>query len=382
MKKFSLKNALVCGLLSLTMVAASMQAMPTEASEVKFIWPVPSNRSVYAGYGNGHEGLDIIGADGCEIIAAAAGKIEKIYTGCTNYDGAEKGILCKDLGTCTPSKSFHRSGFCNSAYGNAVILKHDDGTWTSYAHLEYVTKGLKEGQRVGAGQVLGGMGSTGKSYGTHLHFEMRKGEGSGDQFWLCDDFDPLTRVKPTDGLPPDTEAPVISNVQVYDVTEAGYWVSCYVSDNRDIARVQFPTWTVANGQDDIAKNWNTNSQVSGNVYWDGYVSFYVSTAAHRREGGEYITHIYAFDSAGNKTSAVVPTVNVPWYEYVDGVGDVNFDGSVTASDALDTLRYVVRLGDFDEEQKLRADIDSNNWVDASDALSILQICVNLIVLPN
>ncbi len=377
MKKQSMKKVIVCGLMTVVMLATNLQVVN---AAVKFVWPVPSNREVWSGYGNGHEGLDIIGADGAEIIAAAAGKIEMIYTGCKNYDGAEKGVYCNTLGICNPSKSFHKSGFCNSAYGNAVILKHDDGTWTSYAHLESVAAGLKIGDRVSSGQVLGYMGSTGKSYGTHLHFEMRTGSGSGDEFWLANDFDPLTRVQPTDGMAPDTQAPVITDVQVYDITEEGYWVSCYVTDDRGVDRVQFPAWTVANGQDDLVSDWDKNSVVSGDI-WGSYVSFYVASTVHRWEGGDYITHIYAFDTAGNKAAAVVPTVTLPWREYIDGIGDVNFDGVVNAVDALLTLKYVVDIEEFDSEQMARGDFDSSGNVDAMDALNMLKVSVKLIELP-
>lgn len=378
MRRINLKKAVACGVLVLAVLAGRVSF--TEAA-VQFVWPVPSHRDVFSGFGNGHQGLDIIGADGCEIIAAAAGRVEMIYTGCKNYDGAEKGAYCNTLGICNPSKSFHRSGFCNSAYGNAVILKHDDGTWTSYAHLQAVAAGLKIGDRVSSGQVLGYMGSTGKSYGTHLHFEMRTGSGSGDEFWLADAYDPLSRVKPSDGLPPDTNSPVISNIQVYDVTKDGYWVSCYVTDDRGVDRVQFPTWTVAGGQDDLAKNWTTNRAVSGDI-WGDYVSFYVSAGAHRYEGGEYITHIYAFDSAGNKATAVVPTVTVPWRQYAEGVGDVDLDGIVSPADALLTLKQVVGIAQLDQQQMLRADVNGDSQLSASDALDILKISVKLIVLPE
>lgn len=377
MNKQRVKKTIICAMMVVAMLTTGLQRV---SAAVTFIWPVPDNRSVYSQYGNGHEGLDIIGADGMKVVAAAAGKIEMIYTGCKNYDGAEKQEYCKELGICKPSKSFHKSGFCNSAYGNAVILKHDDGTWTSYAHLESVAAGLNIGDRVSSGQVLGYMGSTGKSYGTHLHFEMRTGEGSGDQFWLAEDFDPLTRVDTTSGMAPDTQAPVISNVEVYDITENGYYVSCYVTDDRGVDRVQFPTWTIANGQDDLAKDWSTNSVVSGDILGD-YVSFYVSSNEHRWEGGEYTTHIYAFDMAGNKATVIVPSVRLPWREYIHGIGDTNFDEAVNSMDALLTLKYVVHIEEFDSEQLARADIDNNGRVDAMDALNILKISVKLIELP-
>ena len=59
----------------------------------------------------------------------------------------------------------------NGGYGKYVVVKHANGTQTLYAHLNSVSVGV--GQRVGAGQTLGGVGSTGRSTGVHLHFEVR-----------------------------------------------------------------------------------------------------------------------------------------------------------------------------------------------------------------
>lgn len=60
----------------------------------------------------------------------------------------------------------------NASYGNAVKIKHPDGYYTLYAHLKSVA--VKTGQQVEKGQKLGIMGETGKAFGRHLHFEVRK----------------------------------------------------------------------------------------------------------------------------------------------------------------------------------------------------------------
>ena len=61
----------------------------------------------------------------------------------------------------------------NGGYGTYVVIRHNNGTQTLYAHMsaDYVSKG----QYVAKGQQIGLMGSTGKSTGTHLHFEVRGG---------------------------------------------------------------------------------------------------------------------------------------------------------------------------------------------------------------
>lgn len=63
------------------------------------------------------------------------------------------------------------------AYGNAIHVKQKDGTYALYAHLNGIN--VKPGQRVNIGQQIGRMGSTGRSTGTHLHFEVRKQDKYG-----------------------------------------------------------------------------------------------------------------------------------------------------------------------------------------------------------
>jgi murein DD-endopeptidase MepM/ murein hydrolase activator NlpD len=56
-------------------------------------------------------------------------------------------------------------------YGNLVVVDHGDGTETRYAHLGSIA--VRRGDPIGAGAVIGTVGSTGRSTGPHLHFELR-----------------------------------------------------------------------------------------------------------------------------------------------------------------------------------------------------------------
>lgn len=60
------------------------------------------------------------------------------------------------------------------AYGNLIKITHDDGYETRYAHMRSFRKGMKRGKYVKKGQVIGYVGTTGRSTGPHLHFELRK----------------------------------------------------------------------------------------------------------------------------------------------------------------------------------------------------------------
>lgn len=58
-------------------------------------------------------------------------------------------------------------------YGKLVILRHPDGMQTYYAHLSRIAKGVRKGVRIRQKQVIGAVGSTGRSTGPHLHFALR-----------------------------------------------------------------------------------------------------------------------------------------------------------------------------------------------------------------
>jgi len=107
-----------------------------------FIWPTIGGHVSCPIWGyKGHTGVDIAGCGyGSNIYASAAGTVVKVKWG-------------------------------NTGYGYHVIINHGDGIQTLYAHMSNIY--VKNGQYVNQGDIIGAMGSTGNSTGTHLHFEIR-----------------------------------------------------------------------------------------------------------------------------------------------------------------------------------------------------------------
>ncbi len=113
----------------------------------------------YDGVVASHKGVDIstggIGYGDLNVIASADGKV--IYP------------TLNDETTCpsNPDKDP-----CGGGYGNYVIIEHGDGNRTLYAHLYEDSITVRAGDTVKQGQVIAKMGSSGRSTGTHLHFEV------------------------------------------------------------------------------------------------------------------------------------------------------------------------------------------------------------------
>lgn len=108
----------------------------------------------------------------------------------------------------------------------------------------------------------------------------------------------------------DTAPPVISNVQIQQASE-GYYIKCDVSDNVGVSKVEFPTWTINNGQDDL--KWHIGSPWSENANGTITYSAKINASDHNNEQGYYTTHIYAYDTTGNQSFvAVSPDTCVDW----------------------------------------------------------------------
>lgn len=111
----------------------------------RFAWPVAGGGRISQYYrGAAHRGIDIAAATGTAVLAA------------------ESGVVVKSE--------------CVWPMGNYIIIRHDIGYWTVYLHNSKNI--VSVGQRVSRGQTIGYIGSTGFSTGPHLHFEVRRCNGS------------------------------------------------------------------------------------------------------------------------------------------------------------------------------------------------------------
>lgn len=82
---------------------------------------------------------------------------------------AKQGTAIRSLMTGTVS----RKGYQKGGAGNYIVIRQADGSETKYFHMQSQSS-LKVGSKVSAGQVIGGVGSTGRSTGPHLHLEYWK----------------------------------------------------------------------------------------------------------------------------------------------------------------------------------------------------------------
>ena len=94
----------------------------------------------------------------------------------------------------------------------------------------------------------------------------------------------------------------MSDVRIVEQDSKGYILECKASDDKEVDRVQFPTWTEVNGQDDLAADWVHNSSITGTKVGDDVYRFRVNISEHNNEYGRYVTHVYVFDKCGNNVA--------------------------------------------------------------------------------
>ncbi len=114
--------------------------MKTPINGARLSSPFGMRKHPIDGFNKMHRGTDFAAPMGTPIMASGSGKIKK-------------------------------AGWCGGG-GNCVVIKHNSTYETVYAHMSKFAKGVKKGLRVKQGQIIGYVGSTGKSTGPHLHYEV------------------------------------------------------------------------------------------------------------------------------------------------------------------------------------------------------------------
>jgi murein DD-endopeptidase MepM/ murein hydrolase activator NlpD len=115
-----------------------------------FLWPVRGH--ILASYGSKPDGTH---NDGVNIAAPRGTAVQAVDAGVVAYTGNEL-----------------------RGYGNLVLVKHADGWISAYAHCDAIL--VKRGEKVGRGQVIARVGSTGNVNEPQLHFELRRGQHAVD----------------------------------------------------------------------------------------------------------------------------------------------------------------------------------------------------------
>lgn len=121
------------------------------------------------GYTRLHKGLDFAAPRGTPIMAAGDGVVERASR--------------------------------HGGYGKYIRIRHANGLKTAYAHLNGYAKGIKKGKRVEQGDIIGYVGTTGRSTGPHLHYEILNGKKQ---------VNPLTLKMPSGRILPEKEKPAFT----------------------------------------------------------------------------------------------------------------------------------------------------------------------------
>ena len=114
--------------------------MKTPINGARLSSPFGMRKHPIDGFNKMHKGTDFAAPMGTPIMASGSGTIKK-------------------------------AGWCGGG-GNCVVIRHNSTYETIYAHMSKFAKGVKKGMRVKQGQTIGYVGSTGKSTGPHLHYEV------------------------------------------------------------------------------------------------------------------------------------------------------------------------------------------------------------------
>lgn len=288
-----------------------------ENIKLDFIWPLLGTNTYITSYYGGrihpitgnaqnHSGIDISAPKGSEVLAAEGGVLKIGCNTCTHNYGKN-------------SEQMKKCG-CGNNYGNYVYIQHPDGMQTLYAHLTSII--VADGTSVAKGQQIATVGSTGRSTGFHLHFEVKTSSGRED---------PLDHVS----VPSFIEIAEGNYSPDYVEQGSGYFLNGKISSIYALTEVTieitYPNGTPT-GQKKTAKPYTKSYDIEG---IDAYIHF------GKLALGDYLLKITASDGSG----ASAELVNKPFSvksKIEDGLLEA-FSKTKTYNDTLFT------------------DVDKNQW---------------------
>ena len=260
---------------------------PNIVLAANYTWPLKTSINISreftgSNYKTQHTGCDFSCSLGNDVYAIADGTVVTATDyGCTgsHYGGTP---ACSKGSSCPAAKA---SSDGKGSYANRICIDHGNGVYSFYAHLSTGTFKVKSGDRVRQGQLIAKTGTSGKSTGPHLHFEIRVGGNSTN--YAKNPRNYLTKVNPV----PNTVT-----------TTPSIWKN---SDSYTVGNSATLTW---NSVDNATGYWFSvwykgeqivTTQVSGSSEY----------TLNNLGEGEYTAYITAYNDSSSKQGSVTFRVN-------------------------------------------------------------------------
>ena len=264
---------------------------PNIVLAANYTWPLKTSINISREFTGSncktqHTGCDFSCSLGNDVYAIADGTVVTATDyGCTgsHYGGTP---ACSKGSSCPAAKA---SSDGKGSYANRICIDHGNGVYSFYAHLSTGTFKVKSGDRARQGQLIAKTGTSGKSTGPHLHFEIRVGGNSTN--YAKNPRNYLTKVNPV----PNTVT-----------TTPSIWKN---SDSYTVGNSATLTW---NSVDNATGYWFSvwykgkqivTTQVSGSSEY----------TLNNLGEGEYTAYITAYNDSSSKQGSVTFRVN-----YVSG----------------------------------------------------------------
>ena len=260
---------------------------PNIVLAANYTWPLKTSINISreftgSNYKTQHTGCDFACSLGNDVYAIADGTVVTATDyGCTgsHYGGTP---ACSKGSSCPAAKA---SSDGKGSYANRICIDHGNGVYSFYAHLSTGTFKVKSGDRVRQGQLIAKTGTSGKSTGPHLHFEIRVGGNSTN--YAKNPRNYLTKVNPVPN-PVTTTPSIWKNSDSYTVGNSatltwnsvdnatGYWFSVWYKGEQIVT-----------------------TQVSGSSEY----------TLNNLGEGEYTAYITAYNDSSSKQGSVTFRVN-------------------------------------------------------------------------